>query len=219
MRILLSHATPSDRNFSVGLGLVVILAAVEIFSASFYYISRIRGGGTSMQSVAATMVRRSATSVTPTSIGRAVSQTGVAPSPIPSLVDRLLTEATELRARGDTTNALARLHEALERDPKNASVLEEMAKTYESMQLFDRSNETWRKLQELGPSAGAAYELADRRLKLGAPTPATTTAGAAGEPLEPAASRNDAGGIPEGSTFGITEVRSTETPDPEAERT
>src|SRR5436190_23276534 len=75
MRILLSHATRSDRNFSVGLGSVVILAAVEIFSASFYYISRIRGGGTSVQSVAATIVRRSATSVTPTSIGRAVSQT------------------------------------------------------------------------------------------------------------------------------------------------
>src|SRR5207249_1043271 len=87
--------------------------------------------------------------------------------------------------------------------------------TYESMQLFDRSNETWRKVQELGPSAGAAYELADRRLKLGAPTPATATAGAAGESLEPAASRNDAGGIPEGSTFGITEVKTTETPDPD----
>ena len=80
-----------------------------------------------MQSVAATMVRRSATSVTPTSIGRAVSQTGVASSPVPSLVDPLLKEATELRDRGDTTNALARLHEALERDPKNSGVLEEMA--------------------------------------------------------------------------------------------
>ena len=217
MRILLSPATHSDRNFSVGLGLVVILAAVEIFSASFYYISRIRRGGTSVQSVAATMVRRSATSVTPTSIGRAVSQTGVAPSPVPSLVDRLLTEATELRDRGDTTNALARLHEALERDPKNPSVLEEMAKTYESMQLFDRSNETWRKLQELGPSAGAAYELADRRLKLGAPTPATAGAGIASASFEAVASHNDVGGIPEGSTFGITEVKTTETPDPDTE--
>jgi len=217
MRILLSHATHSDRNFSVGLGLVVILAAVEILSASFYYISRIRGGGTSAQSVAATIVRRSATSVTPTSIGRAASQTGVAPSPIPSLVDRLLTEATELRARGDTTNALARLHEALERDPKNPSVLEEMAKTYESMQLFDRSNETWRKLQELGPSAGAAYELADRRLKPGAPTPATAGAGIANTSIEAAASRNDVGGISEGPTLGITEVKTTETPDPDTE--
>src|SRR5439155_23388377 len=102
MRILLSHATDSDRNFSVGLGLVVILAAVEIFSASFYYISRILGGGTSVRSVPATIVRRSATSVTPTSIDRAVSQTGVAPS----LVDRLLTEATEVCSQCNTTYAL-----------------------------------------------------------------------------------------------------------------
>jgi tetratricopeptide (TPR) repeat protein len=220
MRILLSRATYSDRDFSVGLGFVVILAAVEIFSASFYYISRIRAGGTSVQSVAATIVRRPATSVTPTSMDRAVSQTGVAPSPVPSLVDRLLTEATELRDRGDTTNALARLHEALERDPKNPSVLEEMAKTYESMQLFDRSNETWRRLQELGPSTGAAYELADRRLKPGVPTPAaggTAGAGIASGSLEAVASRNDVGGIPEGSTFGITEVKTTETPDPDTE--
>jgi hypothetical protein len=40
------------------------------------------------------------------------------------------------------------------------------------MQLYDRANEMWRKLQEMGPSAGAAYELADRRLKLRVPTPA-----------------------------------------------
>src|SRR5207247_2945620 len=65
-----------------------------------------------------------------------------------------------------------------------------------------------RKLQEMGPSAGAAYELADRRLKLGVPTPA---------PAEAPNARKDVGGIPEGSTFGITEVKTTETPDPEAE--
>src|SRR5260370_40394402 len=70
MRILLSPASHSDRNFSVGLGLVVILAAVEIFSASFYYISRIRTGGTSVHSDAAPMVRRSTPSVPPTSVGR-----------------------------------------------------------------------------------------------------------------------------------------------------
>jgi len=43
----------------------------------------------------------------------------------------------------------------------------EMAKTSESIQPFDRSNEVWRKLLEMGPSAGAAYELADQRFKLG----------------------------------------------------
>src|SRR5207247_7624300 len=95
-----------------------------------------------------------------------------APTPLLSLVDQLLREGIELRERGDTTTALARLQEASESDPTNAAVLEETAKTYEAMQLFDRSTEMWRKLQEMGPSAGEAYELADRRLKLGVPTPA-----------------------------------------------
>ena len=217
MRILLSRAAHADKNFSIALGLLLILAAAEILSASFYYISRTRAAKTSAQSVAAAVIARPPTSATPSVISPAVSQPLAAPSPAQSLVDRLLKEAADLRDQGDTTNALARLHEALERDPKNASVLEEMAKTYESMQLFDRSNETWRKVQELGPSAGAAYELADRRLKLGAPTPATAGPDVANGSLEPAASRPDAGGIPEGSTFGITEVKTMETPDPDTE--
>src|SRR5216117_3982862 len=90
----------------------------------------------------------------------------------PSLVDQLLREGIELRDRGDTTNAIERLQEALDSEPNNAAVLAELAKTYDLMQLYDRANEMWRKLQEMGPSAGAAYELADRRLKLGVPTPA-----------------------------------------------
>jgi len=90
----------------------------------------------------------------------------------PSLVDQLLREGIEMRDRGDTTNAIERLQEALDSEPNNAAVLAELAKTYDLTQLYDRANETWRKLQEMGPSAGAAYELADRRLKLGVPTPA-----------------------------------------------
>jgi tetratricopeptide (TPR) repeat protein len=90
----------------------------------------------------------------------------------PSLVDQLLREGIELRDRGETTNAIERLKEALDSEPNNAAVLAELAKTYELMQLYDRANEIWRKLQEKGPSAGAGYELADRRLKLGVPTPA-----------------------------------------------
>ena len=89
-----------------------------------------------------------------------------------SLVDQLLREGIELRDRGDTTNAIERLEEALDSEPNNAAVLAELAKTYDLMQLYDRANEMWRKLQEMGPSAGAAYELAERRLKLGVPTPA-----------------------------------------------
>src|SRR5262249_7847446 len=94
------------------------------------------------------------------------------PASGPSLVDQLKREGVELRDRGDTTNAIERLQEALDSEPNNAAVLAELAKTYDLMQLYDRANEVWRKLQEMGPAAGAAYELADRRLKLGAPTPA-----------------------------------------------
>src|SRR5437762_2006116 len=94
------------------------------------------------------------------------------PASWPSLVDQLKREGIELRDRGDTTNAIERLQEALDSEPNNAAVLSELAKTYDVMQLYDRANEIWRKLQEMGPSAGAAYELADRRLKLEAPTPA-----------------------------------------------
>src|SRR5436190_1453791 len=94
------------------------------------------------------------------------------PESWPSLVDQLKREGIELRDRGDTTNAIERLQEALDSEPNNTAVLSELAKTYDLAQLYDRANEVWRKLQEMGPSAGAAYELADRRLKLGAPTPA-----------------------------------------------
>src|SRR5437867_8756721 len=94
------------------------------------------------------------------------------PASWPSLADQLLREGIELRDRGDTTNAIERLQEALGSESNNAAVLAELAKTYDLMQLYDRANEMWRKLQEMGPSAGAAYELADRRLKLGVPTPA-----------------------------------------------
>src|SRR5215831_17773608 len=90
----------------------------------------------------------------------------------PSLVDQLLREGIELRDRGETTNAIERLKEALDTEPNNAAVLAELAKTYDLTQFYDRANEIWLKLHEIGPSAGAPYELADRRLKLGVPTPA-----------------------------------------------
>src|SRR5262249_56645744 len=124
-------------------------------------------------------------------------------APPPSFVDQLLREGVELRDRGDTTNALARFEEALDSEPSNAAVLEEIAKTYDSMQLYDKSNDVLRKLHDIGPSAGEAYKLADQRLKLGVPTPATTDAGMAGASLD-AASHRDLGGGPEGAVLGKT---------------
>jgi hypothetical protein len=120
------------------------------------------------------------------------------PASGPSLVDQLLREGIELRERGDTTNAIDRMQEALDSEPNNAAVLAELAKTYDLMQLYDRANAVWRKLQAMGPPAGAAYELADRRLKLGAPTPA-----AAPMPTAPDSSSREVSASPYGTAADL----------------
>ena len=116
------------------------------------------------------------------------------PAPWPSLVDQLRREGIELRDRGDTTTAIERLQEALDSEPNNAAVLAELAKTYDLAQLYDRANEVWRKLQEMGPSAGAAYELADQRLGFAMPTPA-----AAPKPTAPDSSPHEVSASPFGT--------------------
>ncbi len=221
MRTLLSRATQVDPSFNVGLGLVVIIAVAEIFAVASYYVGRIRPVRTPVQAVATNVTRPAAPAVSTPAIAPPATKTAPSPeavsqTPPPSLVDQLLREGTELRDRGDTTNALARFEEALDSEPTNVTVLEEIAKTYDSMQLYDKSNEVWRKLHDMGPSAGGAYELADQRLKLGVSAPATTDAGMASASLDAAAHR-DVAGNPEGSVMGITEVKAAETPDPDAE--
>src|SRR4029077_7262670 len=155
-----------------------------------------------------------APSVAPTT-APAVAAAPPATAPSTSAVSAeqpLLKEATELTNRGDTVNALNRLQQAAEKDPKNAQVLAEMAKIYESTQNFERSNEMWRKVQEIGVSAGALFELAEAKLKHGAiatPAPPQATP----EPF----SFDGSAGIPDGSTFGVSEVTATETPDSDSE--
>jgi tetratricopeptide (TPR) repeat protein len=220
MRTLLSRATLVDPSFNVGLGLVVILALAEIFAVSSHYLGRIRPVRTPAQPVATTIARPAAPPVStpaPPATQTAPSPETVAKTSPPSLVDQLLREGVELRDRGDTTNALARFEEASESEPSNVTALEEIAKTYDSMQLYDKSNDVWRKLHDMGPSAGQAYELADQRLKLGVSAPATTDAGMTTSASLDPASRRDVGGNPEGAVMGLTEVKAAEIPDPEAE--
>jgi tetratricopeptide (TPR) repeat protein len=216
MRVWTLSGTPRfDRTFTIGLWAVILFAVAEISAVSFHYFGQPRAR--QAENVIPSTVLIPAPSVAPLTLK---STTAPAPAPTISVLaepDRLLKDARALRDKGDTTNALAKLQEAAQRDPKNASVLAEMASTYETMGLIDRSNETWRKVQELGPAAGDLFAVADKRLKIGvapaeaSPSIPTTTS------LETGMVHTNADGIPDGSTFGISDVKATESPDPDAD--
>src|SRR5437588_6330258 len=205
MPVLAASPSPrNDRSYFIALGLIIALAVGEILAALIHFSAKVRAErALAPTATSAPMVSASATPAAPSAVSPAAS--AIPPSSAAmSASERLLKEARSLNERGDTANALARLQEASQRDPKNPQVLAEMATIYESIQLFDRSNETWRKIQELGPAAGTLYELADMKLKTGVPVVAASPPGYAltdstGTPL-------DNEGIPEGSNFGVTEI-------------
>ncbi len=208
MPVLAASSSPSDRTYSVAVGVILAAAALEILAIAIHFGAEYRAERATLQSLKRPAVSTSAKPVmTPLP-----AQPDAPSSAALSASDRLLKEANVLRERGDTANALARLQDASQRDPRNPQVLAEMAALYESIQLFDRSNEIWRKIQDLGPSAGPLYELADVKLRVGA---AATPA--AGVPMDTAGKPLDAEGLPEGSVFGVTSIETEQIPDPEAE--
>jgi hypothetical protein len=208
MPVLAASSSPSDRTYSVAVGVIIVFAALEFLAIAIHFGAAHRTERATLPSIkppaTAASVKPGATPAPP--------QASAPSSAALSASDRLLKEANVLRERGDTANALARLQEASQRDPRNPQVLAEMAAIYESIQLYDRSNETWRKIQDLGPSAGPLYELADMKLRVGAaatPSPGLAM-DTAGKPL-------DAEGLPEGSVFGVTNIETEQVPDPDAE--
>jgi tetratricopeptide (TPR) repeat protein len=217
MRTLLSRAIQIDPSFHVALGVLVILAIAEVFFATSYYVGRARANRVSAQAVTATIARAPAASAsTPAAARPSVPPAAALSTPPPSIVDQLLRDGKEFRERGDTTNALARFQEALDSEPDNTGVLQEMAQTYESMQMLDRANDVWRRIKQISPSDSSTYALADRRLKVGVPAPPTVEPG--GVPAEAdVPSRKDVGGNADGPIMGISDVKTKETPDPETE--
>jgi tetratricopeptide (TPR) repeat protein len=222
--------------FKIAVWLVAIFGAAELAGLGVHYTGKWRAeyvaahpkvtAPAATPAPSAPTVAEQTTTTAPAPTAATTTTQPTTSSAALSTGEQMLKEAADLKTKGDTTNALARLQDAVQRDPKNAKALAEMAMIYESIGLLERSNETWKKIMEIGPSAGPLYELADIKLKSGVnpPAPATTTStattgpGLAGtSPLDAGTTRNDADGIPDGSTFGITEVTATDTPDADAE--
>lgn len=204
----------NDRAFLIALAIVLAFGAAELIASAIHFAGSWRAAHPTAAKQAAPIV-----SATPparvTPAPPPVASSASPSSAVVSAGDRLLEEAQALNDKGDTANALARLQEAAQREPQNAQVLAEMATIYESIGLLDRSNETWRKIEMLGPAAGTLYELAETKLKTGAS--ANTNAMAARPNTDTAGAPLDSEGLPEGAYFGITNIATEETPDPDAE--
>jgi hypothetical protein len=88
------------------------------------------------------------------------------PPPPENRFQELLQQGKQLRERSDTSAALIKLREAAALEPQNPEALAEIAITYERMTLLDKAGEHWRRIYEMGDSAGAFYYAAESRLKM-----------------------------------------------------
>jgi hypothetical protein len=217
----LPAGTRAQRTSAVAMALLGAVAAAQVLTG--LYLTTHRGlqdeAAARRLAIEAKLFRRPKEAETPAPkpvkipavTGAPAATVHPAASPPKSVPETLLRVARGFRDRGDTTNAIAKLQQASALDPGNPEVLAELALTYEAMQLFDRSNEVWRRLQSLGTSAGPLFELAELKLRVGVPveeaSPAASTPAVSG----------DAAGIAEGSTFGISELNLKYLSDPEAD--
>ncbi len=224
--VFFPNASRAQKTFMVAMTLLGAVAAMQILATLYLYTRHSREGSSIPMRTAAegrffdnakVTLRPAASPVTvPAVAGVPQATVQRVQAPPTSVAETLLRLAKGFRERGDTTNAIAKLQQATALDPGNAEILAELAMTYESMQLFDRSNEVWRRLQSLGATVGPLYELADLKLRVGVPARSNAVA-ATGTPAEGGAQTGDAAGIPDGSTFGISEATLKTENDPDAE--
>jgi tetratricopeptide (TPR) repeat protein len=124
------------------------------------------------------------------------------PEPIPAVAigtkpvansryDELLEQGKLLRDRSDMSNALVKLREAHALNPAAPAAIAALAITYEKMGLNEKAAEYWKRILDMGETAGGSYYIAaDARLKqsqMAALMAAKTNASPApGQPATPA---------------------------------
>ncbi|MEA3187105.1 MAG: hypothetical protein QOD99_935 [Chthoniobacter sp.] len=220
------------RTFVVAISLLGFVALAQIGAVAWAFISRFHAatpGDLALPVKSAvpeklTLVDPFATMETPAPQHRAtplpeVGDQQVAslpkPTPVPlqkptteSRLTELVEQARALRDKGDTSTALTRLHEAQAISPDSALIISELATTFEKMGQTDKALEQWRRIFDMGESAGIYYQAADAKLK------------ASEAAAQPVAKREaaDISGIQPGSVLGLGAIAVTEQTDPNASK-
>jgi tetratricopeptide (TPR) repeat protein len=115
----------------------------------------------------------------------------------------LAQQAKALRERGDMSTALTRLREAQALAPDSPFIISEMAVTYEKMGLKDKALEQWRRIYDMGETAGIYYAAADAKLKSVDVQQRPTADG----------SKKDADGFQPGSVLALTDISKVDSSD------
>jgi tetratricopeptide (TPR) repeat protein len=169
------------KTFAVSIALLGVIALTELGAAGWAFFSRYRVNSSSL--VALDVSRPERPQAEPEK-GLALNDTFTAPeaattdlpkpTPVPQLtrespgtgrVVELVEQGRTLRDRSDTSTALTRLREALTLSPDSALIISELAVTYEKMGQADKAAEQWRRIFDMGETAGIYYAAAEAKLK------------------------------------------------------
>lgn len=81
---------------------------------------------------------------------------------------RILQEGRGLREHGDTSMALLRFREAYALNPRDPEAIAEIAVTLEKMGLPERAAENWKRVYDIGESAGVYFAAAEAKMRAAA---------------------------------------------------
>ena len=132
-----------------------------------------------------------------------MARLGLAPD---SRVGEMLQQGRTLRERGDTSNALLRFREAQASDAKSPEVISEIAVTLEKMGLPDKAAENWKRVYDMGESAGVYFSAAEAKMRAAV---MTTRGGMNATGSGESSVQSDGGSMPN-ATFGIGQPESEE---------
>lgn len=125
-----------------------------------------------------------------------VPRLGLAPD---NRMTEMFQQGRTLRERGDTSNALLRFREAYASDPKNPEAIYEIAVTLEKMGLPDKANENWKRIFDMGETAGVYFAAAEAKMKAAV----MTTRVGLNQPPAGESNVQTEGGNAQAATFGL----------------
>jgi hypothetical protein len=153
------------------------------------------------------------------------------PEPAPETTDNsrfgeLIQQARMLRERGDTSTAITRFREALALQPDNPMPTAEIASTYERMAAPEKAAEHWRRIYDMGESAGVYFTAAEAKMKVSqteallqaVPTTNVQELEAAAQAAQPTPRSGEAVGMFPGSRLGFGQLTMREETQPEGKK-